>query len=53
MHATASLTPAMRRRLEAQTRLLERALADERLTIDHAPQHQEELTDEPRAPAGE
>jgi hypothetical protein len=43
----------MRRRLEAQTRLLERELADERLTIDHAPQHQEELTDEPRAPAGE
>ena len=53
MHAAASLTPAMRRRLEAQTRLLERELADERLTIDHAPQNQEELPDEPRAPAGQ
>lgn len=53
MHAASSLTPAMRRRLEAQTRLLERELADERLTIDHAPQNQEELPDEPRAPAGQ
>ena len=53
MHAAASLTPAMRRRLEAQTRLLERELADERLTIDHAPQNHEEMPDEPRAPAGE
>jgi hypothetical protein len=53
MHAAASLTPAMRRRLEAQTRLLERELAEERLTIDHAPQNQEELPDEPRAPAGQ
>jgi hypothetical protein len=53
MHAAASLTPAMRRRLEAQTRLLERELADERLTIDHAPQNHEELPDEPRAPAGQ
>ena len=53
MHAAASLTPAMRRRLEAQTRLLERELAEERLTIDHAPQSQEGLPDEPRAPAGE
>jgi hypothetical protein len=52
MHAAASLTPAMRRRLEAQTRLLERELADERLTIDHAPQNHEEMPDEPRAPAG-
>lgn len=53
MHAAASLTPAMRRRLEAQTRLLERELADERLTIDHAPQNEEELPNEPRAPAGQ
>ena len=53
MHAAASLTPAMRRRLEAQTRLLERELAEERLTINHAPQHQAEMPDEPRAPAGE
>lgn len=53
MHAAASLTPAMRRRLEAQTRLLERELAEERLTIDHAPQNHEEMPDEPRAPAGE
>ncbi|MDB2487147.1 hypothetical protein N9X33_00940 [Alphaproteobacteria bacterium] len=53
MHAAASLTPAMRRRLEAQTRLLERELAEARLTIDHAPQNQEELPDEPRAPGGE
>ena len=53
MHAAASLTPAMRRRLEAQTRLLERELAEERLTIDHAPQNQEELPNEPRAPAGQ
>ena len=53
MHAAASLTPAMRRRLEAQTRLLERELAEERLTIDHAPQSQEEMSDEPRAPAGQ
>ena len=53
MHAAASLTPAMRRRLEAQTRLLERELAEERLTIDHAPPNQEEMQDEPRAPAGE
>ena len=53
MHAAASLTPAMRRRLEAQTRLLERELAEERLTTDHAPQNQEELPDEPRAPGGE
>jgi hypothetical protein len=53
MHAAASLTPAMRRRLEAQTRLLERELAEERLTINHAPQNHEELPDEPRAPAGE
>ena len=52
MHAAASLTPAMRRRLEAQTRLLERELAEERLTIDHAPQNQKEMPDEPRAPAG-
>ena len=52
MHAAASLTPAMRRRLEAQTRLLERELAEERLTIDHAPQNHEEMPDEPRAPAG-
>ena len=52
MHAAASLTPAMRRRLEAQPRLLERELDEERLTIDHAPQNQEELPDEPRAPAG-
>ena len=53
MHAAASLTPAMRRRLEAQTRLLERELAEERLTIDHAPQNHEEMPDEPCAPAGE
>ena len=53
MHAAASLTPAMRRRLEAQSRLLERELAEERLTIEHAPQIQEEMPDEPRAPAGE
>lgn len=53
MHAAASLTPTMRRRLEAQTRLLERELAEERLTIDHAPQKHEEMPDEPRAPAGE
>ena len=53
MHAAASLTPAMRRRLEAQTRLLEQELAEERLTINHAPQYQEGLPDEPRAPAGE
>jgi hypothetical protein len=53
MHAAASLTPVMRRRLEAQTRLLERELAEERLTINHAPQHQAEMPDEPRAPAGE
>jgi hypothetical protein len=53
MHATASLTPAMRRRLEAQTRLLERELAEERLTIDHAPPSHEGLPDEPRAPAGQ
>ena len=53
MHAAASLTPAMRRRLEAQTRLLERELAEERLTINHAPQHQAEMPDEPRAPASE
>ena len=52
MHAAAGLTPAMRRRLEAQTRLLERELADERLTIDHAPPSHEGLPDEPRAPAG-
>ena len=53
MHAAASLTPAMRRRLEAQTRLLEREIADERLTIDHAPQNEEELPNEPRAQAGQ
>ena len=53
MHAAASLTPAMRRRLEAQTRLLERELAEERMTIEHAPQNQKEMPDEPRAPAGE
>jgi hypothetical protein len=53
MQAAASLTPAMRRRLEAQTRLLERELAEERMTIEHAPQIQEEMPDEPRAPAGE
>ena len=53
MYAAASLTPAMRRRLEAQTRLLERELAEERLTIDHMPQNHEEMPDEPRAPAGE
>ena len=53
MHAAASLTPAMRRRLEAQTRLLERELAEERLTIDHARPSHEGLPDEPRAPAGE
>ena len=53
MHAAASLTPAMRWRLEAQTRLLERELAEDHLTIDHAPQNHEEMPDEPRAPVGE
>jgi hypothetical protein len=53
MHAAASLTPAMRRRLEAQTRLLECELAEERLTIDHPAHIQEEMLDEPRAQAGE
>ena len=53
MLAAAGLTPAMRRRLEAQTRLLERELAEGRLTINYAPQHQAEMPDEPRAPAGE
>ena len=53
MHVAASLTPAMRRRLEAQTRLLERELAEERLTIDHPAHIQEEMPDEPRAQAGE
>ena len=53
MQTAASLTPAMRRRLEAQTRLLERELAEERLTIDHAPKSQEGLPDEPCAQAGE
>ncbi|MDB2668328.1 hypothetical protein N9Y74_00415 [Alphaproteobacteria bacterium] len=53
MHAAASLTPAMRRRLEAQARILEHELAEERMTINHKPQHHEGLSDEPRAPAGE
>ena len=53
MQAAASLTPAMRRRIEAQTRLLEHELAEEQLTINHAPQQQEGLPDEPRAPASE
>ena len=53
MLAAACLTPAMRRRLEAQTRLLESELADEQLTIDQEPNRQEAFTDEPRAPAGQ
>jgi len=53
MHAAASLTPAMRRRLEAQTRLLESELADEQLTINYDPTPQERFADEPRAQAGE
>ena len=53
MHAAASLTPAMRRRLEAQTRLLESELADEQLTINQEPNSQEAFPDELRATAGE
>lgn len=52
MHAAASPMPAMRRCLEVQTRLLEREFAEEPLTINHEPKHQEEMPDEPRAPAG-
>lgn len=40
-------------RFEAQTRVPERELAEERLTIDQAPHRQEEMLDEPRAPAGQ
>ena len=53
MQTAASLTPAMRRRLEAQTRLLESELADEQLTINHDPTPQERYADEPCAQAGE